>query len=65
MIRSGHRQGGGVGGCSSGVVCESYLVGSECSEGMRTRTRFEYTLGKPLEAKLLKEEIVRENVEAF
>ena len=51
----GHRQGGGVMGCSSGVVCKSHLIGSGFSEGMRTHPhpRFEYPLGKPLEAKLL------------
>ena len=54
-MRGGHRQGGGVGGWSSGVVCENNFVGSEFSEGMRTHTLFEYPLGKPLEAKLLKE----------
>ena len=53
-MRGGHRQGGGVGGWSSGVVCENNFVGSEFSEGMRTHTLFEYPLGKPLEAKLLK-----------
>ena len=36
MIRAGHRQGGGVGGGSSGVVCENLIVGSEVSEGMMT-----------------------------
>ena len=25
-------------GCSSGVICEKHVVGSEFSEGMRTRT---------------------------
>ena len=56
-MRAGHRQGGSVGGCSSGVVCENHLVGSEFSEGMQTHTHklFECSLGKPLEAKLLKE----------
>ena len=56
-MRAGHRQGGGVGGSSSGVVCENHLIDSEFSEGMRTHahTLFEYPLGKPLEAKLLKE----------
>ena len=54
-MRAGHRQGGGVGGCSSGVVCENLFVGSEFSEGRRTNTLFEYPLGKHLEAKLLKE----------
>ena len=33
---AGHRQGGGVGGCSSGVACENHLVGPEFSEGMQT-----------------------------
>ena len=27
MMRTGHRQGDGVGGCSSGVVCEIEIVG--------------------------------------
>ena len=44
-MRAGHRQGGGVGGCSSGVICENHLVGSEFSEGMRTHTLFEYHRG--------------------
>ena len=44
-----------IGRCSSGVVCEIHLVGSEFSEGMRTHTLFEYPLGKPVKAKLLKE----------
>ena len=56
-MTAGHRQGGGVGGCSSGVVCEKHPVGSGFSEGIRKHadTLFEYLLGKPLEAKLLKE----------
>ena len=54
-IRAGHRQDGGVGGCSSGVFCENHILGSEFSKGMRTHTLSEYPLGKPLEAKLLKE----------
>ena len=45
--RAGHRQGGGVGGCSSGAVCEINIVGSEFPEGLRTHTLFEYPLGKP------------------
>ena len=57
VMRPGHRQGGGVGGCSSGVVCENHIVGSEFSEGMRTRTLFEYPLGKPLESKLLNRQV--------
>ena len=48
--RASHRQGGGVEGCSSGVVCENRIVGSKFSEGMWTHTLFEYPLGKPLEA---------------
>ena len=50
---AGHRQGGGIVGCSSGVVCTNHLVRSESCEGMRTHPhpRFEYPLGKPLEAK--------------
>ena len=56
-MRAGHRQGGGVEGCSPGVVFENHLVGSEFSEDMRTHahTLSEYPLEKPLEAKLLKE----------
>ena len=54
-MRAGHRQGGGIGGCPSGVVRENNIVGSEFSECRRTHTLFEYLLGKPLEAKLLKE----------
>ena len=56
VIRAGHRQGGCVEGCSAGVICENHVVGSEFSEGMRTHAHilFEYSLGKPLEAKLLK-----------
>ena len=38
VMRVGHRQGHGVGGCSSGVVRENHIVGSEFSEGMRTHT---------------------------
>ena len=59
MMRARHPQGGGVGGCSSGVVCENHLVHSEFSEGMRTHagthTLFKYPLGKPSEGRLLKE----------
>ena len=29
VMRGGPRQGGGVGGCSSGVVCEKHIVGSD------------------------------------
>ena len=55
-MRAGHRQGDGIGACSSGVVCEINIVQSEFSECRRTHTHsFEYPLGKPLEAKLLKE----------
>ena len=69
-MRAGHRVGGGVRRCSSGVVRESNIVGSELSECRRTRTLFEYPpLGKPLEAKLLKELMTcvppRFKVEAF
>ena len=54
VMRAGHRQGGGVGGCSLGVVCEMDIVGSECSECRRaythtythTFTPVEYPLGK-------------------
>ena len=55
MMRADHRQGGGVGGCSSGVVCETCIVCSDFSEGMRTHTLFEYPLGTPFEHKLIKE----------
>ena len=46
-------------GCSSGVICENHLVGSELlSESGHTRIHtqppVEYPSGKPLEAKLLK-----------
>ena len=66
VVRAGHRQAGGVRGCSPGVVCENHLVGSELYEGMRTHAhthaRFEYLLGKPLEVKLLKEQTEETNV---
>ena len=39
VMRAGHRQGGGVGGCSSGVIWEN-IVGSEVSECRRTHTHF-------------------------
>ena len=57
VVRAGRRQGGGVGGCSSGAVCEIDIVSSEFSERRRahTHTLFKYSLGKPLEAKRLKE----------
>ena len=58
MMRVGYRQGRGVWGCSSGVVCENHLLGLEFSEGMwthaHTHTFFNIPLGKPLEAKLKK-----------
>ena len=65
-MRAGHRQGGGAGGCSSGVVCENHLVGSQFSEGTQTHahTLFEYLLGKPLEAKLLQEYLEKESCHA-
>ena len=60
VMRAGHRQGGGVGGCSLGVVKPVRIVGSEFSLCMRTHTHTfcEYPLVKPLEAKLLKELIL-------
>ena len=59
-MRAGHRQGGGVGGCSSGVVRENNIVGLELFGCRRTHTRtlFKYSLGEPLEAKFLKEYLV-------
>ena len=54
-MRAGHRLSGGVEGCSSGIVWGENIVGSELCECRRTHTLFEYPLGKPLEAKLLKE----------
>ena len=53
-----HRVGGGVGGCSSGIVCCKKIMGSELSECRRTHTNtlFEYPLGKPSEVKLLLKE---------
>ena len=36
VMRDGHRQGGGVRGCSSGVVRENKIVPSELSEFKRT-----------------------------
>ena len=59
-VRAGHRQGGGVWECSSGVVREINIAGSEFSDCRRTHTLFAYPLGKPLEAKLLKEPIFME-----
>ena len=45
--------------CSSGVICENHVVGSEfLSESGHTHTRthtFRISAGKPLETKLLKE----------
>ena len=55
MMRVGHRQGGGVGGCSSGIVREITIIGWEFSECGRTHTLFGYPLGKSLEAILLNE----------
>ena len=40
VMRPGRRQDGGVGGCSSRVVCENHLVGSEFYKGMRTQIHF-------------------------
>ena len=51
VMRAGHRQGGGVGRCRQAPF-EKNIVGSELSECRRTHTLFEYSLGKPLEAKL-------------
>ena len=56
MMRAGHRRGGGVGGCSLGNVWGKTTIGSELSECRRTHTLFEYPLGKPLEAEILKEQ---------
>ena len=55
MTRALHRQGGGVRGRSSGFVSDEKIVGSELSECKRAHTLFEYTLGKRLEANLLKQ----------
>ena len=58
MMRAGHRQSGGVRKCSWGIVFENYLVGSKYYGDVGTyahRHFFEYPLGKPLEAKILKE----------
>ena len=41
---AGHRQGGGVGGCSSGVACENHLVGPEFSEGMQTHAHIAFRI---------------------
>ena len=55
-MKAGHRLRGGVGGCLSGIVWGEKAVGSEISEFGQTHTHiFEYPLGKPLEAKPLKE----------
>ena len=32
-MRAGYQQGGGVGGCWSGVVRETHFVGAEFAEG--------------------------------
>ena len=56
VMRAGYRLGGVVGGCSSGVVWEDNILGSELSECTRTHTLFEYPLGKPLEATRRKEQ---------
>ena len=45
VMRAGHRQGGGVGGCSSGVVRENKIVVPELSKGKRTHTLFEIRWG--------------------
>ena len=57
VIRSGHPQGGGIKGCSSGVIWETSILGLELSECRRTHTHtlLKYPLGKPLEAKLPKQ----------
>ena len=53
-MRAGHRQGGGIGGCSSGVVRENNIVGSDfLSAGGHTHT-FRISAGEAFsEAKLL------------
>ena len=38
VMRAGHRLGGGVGGCSSGIIRGKKIVGSELSECKRTHT---------------------------
>ena len=43
-MTAGHRQGGGVGGCSSGVVCENHLIGSDFSEGMGTHAHTHFDI---------------------
>ena len=44
-------------GCSSGIIGEKHLVGSEfLSESGHTQPHVEYPSGKSLEAKLLKEQ---------
>ena len=55
-MRAGHRQSGGIGACSSGVIREISIIGSEFSESRLTDTHTldYYPLGKPLEAKPLK-----------
>ena len=49
-MRAGHRRGGGFGACSSGIVWGKTIAGSGISACKWTYTRFEYPLGKPLEA---------------
>ena len=60
VVRAGRRQGDGVGGCSSGAVCEIDTVGSEFSEcrGAHIHKLIKYPLEKSLEARLLKERIL-------
>ena len=60
VVRAGRRQGDGVGGCSSGVICEMDIVGSEFSECRRAHTHslVKYPLGKPQETKLLNERVL-------
>ena len=48
-MRAGHRHGGEVGGCSSGVVCENHRVGSDLSD-TRIHTSSKHPLGEPSEA---------------
>ena len=43
VMRAGHRQGGGVRGCSSSAGCENHLVGSEFSEGTQTNAHTAYS----------------------
>ena len=50
VMRAGHRLGGGVGEVFARHQLREKNVESELAECKRTRTLFEYPLGKPLEA---------------